>query len=120
MIIYRSKRRRAELDSVSLQFALVQHPHRDEAYAIVEPGEAYKQYPALVVLYDSFPADTIQLLDREGHYKIAAKVYSSLIKEEAIFLASEADTLRELYQDKRSELSALSTLEDYFKLINKN
>lgn len=120
MIIYRSKHRQASIDSLSLQFAIVWHPHIDQAFAVAEPGVAFKQYPKLSVLYNEFPADTLYHMDRERHYEIAAKVYSSLLKDQAIYLASDKDTLRTLYEDKMAKRSVLSTLEDYFKLIDKN
>lgn len=120
MIIYRLKRRKPETDARGLQFSIVQHPLAGNAYAYAELGEKWKQYDSLHVAFLNYSREVLGNLNSEDHYRIAAKVFSSLLDNEAVFLVSRTDTLTELYADEQLRLNAEITLEDFFKLTNKN
>lgn len=120
MIIYSLKRRTLQQDSGSLQFSIIRHPHSNAAYAYAEPGPDFQQYDSLYVTFRAYKQEPLWQINSETHYRIAAKVYSSLLNEQAIFILSGNDTLKQLYTDRQTSLNARVTLEDYFKLTNKN
>jgi len=121
MNIFRLKRRVPERDSLSINFSIAHYPGAEQAFIIVEPGMAYEQCDSLVVKFDKYPdSEPLKLINGEQQYKVAAKVYSSLLEEGGIFLCCGTDTLQRLYQDKSSQLDAEIVLEDYFKLTLKN
>lgn len=121
MQIFRLKRRVPERDSLSINFSIAHYPGAEQAFIIVEPGKAYEQCDSLVVKFDKYPdSEPLKLINGEQQFKLAAKVYSSLLEDSGIFLCCGSDTLQRLYQDKSSQLDAEIVLEDYFKLTLKN
>ena len=120
MIIYKLKRRKAAEDSMSLQFSIIQHPLTDNAFAYAELGGNWKQYDSLYVEFTSFKGELLGHLSSEAHYRIAAKVYSSLLEGKPVYLLSANDTLRQLYTNEQARINAEITLEDFFRLTNKN
>lgn len=120
MIIYRLKRRTPAQDALGLQFSIVQHPLAGNAYAYSELGQSWKQYDSLYVEFSTFSKEKLGNLNSEDHYRIAAKVFSSILQDEPVYLVSKKDTLTQLYADEQLRLNAEVTLEDFFKLTNKN
>lgn len=121
MVIYRLKRRNAAEESSSLQFAIVQHPHTDEAFPFVELGNTLKQYPHLAVHFSKYGVTKpLSKLNAQEHYAIAALTYSSFLAESAVLLLDQTDTIGPLYRDKELRRNASVTLDDYFTLIGKN
>lgn len=119
--IYRLKRRSPERDSLNLNFAIVHYPGAEEVFVFASAGKAYEQFDSLRVIFNKYPnAENLQGIDREGHFRIAAKTYSSILADQAMYLAAGSDTLTTLFTDKSSLLDAEITLEDYFKLTLKN
>ncbi len=119
--IYRLKRRSSERDSSNLNFAIVHYPGAEEVFIFASAGKAYEQYDSLRVIFDKYPdAENLLGINREGHFRIAAKVYTSILEEKAVYLAHGDDTLKRLFTNKASSLDAEITLEDYFKLTLKN
>lgn len=121
MEIFRLKRRSAERDSFSLNFAMAHYPGGENAFITLEIGRAFEQCDSLYVKFEKYPdPEPLKLIDGEQQFKVAAKVYSSIIAEQAIYLYCGQDSLKQLYTDKASELDAEIVLEDYFKLTLKN
>jgi hypothetical protein len=120
MIIYRLKRQSPARDSTNLTFDIIRHPADDNAYIFVRPGSAFKQYDSLDVLFSEYSSSIIvPLMDIDRHYEVAAKVFSSFLKNGRVWLAYKGDTLNELYLDRAQKLDAEVALDDYFKLIKK-
>lgn len=121
MLIYRLKRRKPETDSLSLQFAIIRHPHTDAAYAFAEPGAGFKQYDQLHVGFvKGLEKEPLGNINSEAHLRIAAKVYNSLLNEWPVYILNGRDTLKELYTQGPAAVNAEVSLEDYFRLTNKN
>lgn len=121
MLIYSLKRRSPERDSLSLSFNIVQYPGAEEIYIYSEIGKSFEQYDSLRVIFEKYSGhEDLQGINSEGHFRIAAKTYTSLLEEKAVFLMNYQDTISPLFQDKASRLDAEITLEDYFKLTLKN
>lgn len=120
MVIYRLKKRSAALDSSSLQFNIILNPQADQAFAFAKLGANFEQYDSLKVKFIDYQVNSLSNMNSEDHYQLAAKVYSSLLKNQKIHLIHRSDTLKRLYADKVAQLSVETTLEDYFKLVNKN
>lgn len=121
MEIFKLKRRSAYRDSMSLNFDIIRAPAMDQAFIYTEVGSSFKQCDSLVVKFSKYPEiEPLKLLNAEGSFRLAAKVYSSILEEEEIFLCCGNDTLQKLYEDKSSELDAEIVLEDYFRLTRKN
>lgn len=119
--IYSLKRRIPERDSLGLNFDIVHYPGAEEAYIFASAGRAFEQYDSLYVLFDKYPEGEILTgIRSEGHFRIAAKTYSSILGNQAVYLASSQDTIIQLFTSKASLLDAEITLEDYFKLTLKN
>ena len=121
MEIYRLKRRSGSRDSSNLNFAIAHYPGADQAFIVAELGADYRHCDSLILRFEAYPGvESLELMDGEQQFKIAAKVYSSLLEEQRIFLCCGSDTLKQLYVDKAEELDAEVALEDYFKLTLKN
>ncbi|MCR9154147.1 MAG: hypothetical protein NXI09_08560 [Bacteroidetes bacterium] len=121
MEIYRLKRRSPERDSIGINFSIAHYPGAESAYIVCEIGAAYEHCDSLSVKFSKYPdSEQLKLMNGEQQFKLAAKVYSSLLEEEAIFLCCASDTLIQLYMDKSSQLDAEVVLEDYFRLTQKN
>lgn len=123
-ILYRNKRRSRDTAKADLQFMIVENASAGEAYIFAEANPELERYDSLAVALsetedEPFEKIYIRDINNEGHYRLAAKVYARLLVNEQIHLMSRNDTIRELYVDKREELAAETTLEDYFKLVNK-
>ena len=121
MEIFRLKRRSENRDSTSLNFAIAHYPGTGQAFIVAELGSLYKTCDSLTLVYQVYSnPDNLMLMDGERQFKVAAKVYSSLLQEQNVFLRCGEDTLKQLYVDKAEELDAKVVLEDYFKLTLKN
>lgn len=120
--IYNLKRRSPERDSTNLNFSIIHYPGAEEVFIFSALGKAYEQYENLKVSFIKYPneAERLNGIDREGHFRIAAKSYSSILDNQAVFLLNGSDTICQLFADKASLLDAEITLEDYFKLTLKN
>jgi hypothetical protein len=120
MRIYRLRKRTPENDSLTLQFNIVQHPSTDESFVFAQAGKSFKQYDNLSVSFSGIDGrEDLENINAIDHYRIAAKVIRSFDKGESIFLLSNADTLKTLYQENQNRLNVETILEDYFRLINK-
>jgi len=121
MEILRLKRLGSERDQGNLNFALIRYPAGDQYFVLAEPGSDFEQCDSLRLVFSEYPDSELhRLSNAEIHFEIAAKVYSSLIKQESIYLCCGRDTLKQLYQDQAERLDAEIALEDYFKLTLKN
>lgn len=121
-IIYRIKRRSPERDSLSVVFDIVHYPGAEDAFVFTTAGKGFGDSDSLFLAFENYPNNEILSgINGEGHYRIAAKTYSSLLDQGRVFLLSgSSDTLQELFTDKASRLDAETVLEDYFKLVLKN
>lgn len=121
MLIYQLKRRVPERDSINLYFDIIRQSAGDEAFIFSQLGNHFKHLDSLSLQFSAF-ADREELsnLRNEDHFRIAAKTYTSFIKEEPIFLMRGSDTIQELFSEGAAFIDAEITLEDYFKLVQKN
>ena len=121
MLIYQLKRRIPERDSLNLNFDIIRQSAADEAFIFSHLGSHFKDLDSISLNFSAF-ADREELsnLRNEDHFRIAAKTYTSFIKEEPIFLMRGSDTIQELFSDRAAFIDAEITLEDYFKLVQKN
>lgn len=119
--MYNLKRRSLDRDSSSLNFTIVHYPGAEEVFIFAGPGKKFEQFDSLRVIFSKYPGfENLIGINREGHFRIAAKAYTSILENQAVYLASGQDTITQLYTDKASLLDAEITLEDYFKLTLKN
>ncbi len=121
MLIHQLKRRVPERDSINLYFDIIRQSAGDEAFIFSQLGNHFKHLDSLSLQFSAF-ADREELsnLRNEDHFRIAAKTYTSFIKEEPIFLMRGSDTIQELFSEGAAFIDAEITLEDYFKLVQKN
>lgn len=120
MLIYRLKRRVPERDSLSLNFDIIRHPSSDDAFIYSYLGKAYAPEDSFALKFAAYEGKELLLnIRNENHFRIAAKTYTSFIKEEAIYLMRGSDTLKELFTDRSAYIDAEISLEDYFKLVQK-
>jgi hypothetical protein len=121
MLIYRLKRRDAKRDSLSLNFDIIRHPSADESFIYSYLGRGFEKYDSLSLSFEAFTErESLTNLQKENHYRIAAKTYTSFIQEKAVFLMQGSDTIKELYSEGNTFAETEVVLEDYFKLVQKN
>lgn len=121
MEIYRLKRRSSEKDEERINFDIIRTPGMDQAFIYTHIGKRFLSCDSLHLAFEMYPLQkSLQMLDSEQHFEIAAMVYTSLLSEKAIYLLCKGDTLEELYLDKGAQLDVEITLEDYFRLVQKN
>ncbi len=124
LVLYRYKRRLRDSSFAHLQFMIVENPHADEAYIFAEANFGPEQLTASRLVFSD--ADTshnstppLHLLNNEGHYQLAARVYNHLLDNEQIMLVNGNDTIMELWASGKLRDNALTVLEDYFTLVHK-
>jgi hypothetical protein len=121
MLIYRLKRRATERDSVSLNFDIIRHPSADDSFVYSYLGSHFTMSDSLNLMFEAYQGrESLANLQKENHYRIAAKTYTSFIEEKAIFLMQGSDTIKELFSEGNARADAEIVLEDYFKLVQKN
>jgi len=121
MLIYQLKRRVLERDSLNLNFDIIRQSAADEAFIFSHLGNHFKHLDSLSLHFTACAdGEELSNLRNEDHFRIAAKTYTSFIKDEPIFLMRGSDTIQELFSDRAAFIDAEITLEDYFKLVQKN
>jgi hypothetical protein len=120
MAIHRLKRRTETGDSSSLNFSIAHYPGAEQAFIISELGAQFKGFKNAKLVFQSFDLELLENLNGEDHYRIAAKVYSSILANEVILLQLTKENLVELFTDKSARLDVTITLKDYFKLVGKS
>jgi len=120
MLIYSLKRRVSERDSFSLNFDIIRNPTSDDAFIYSYLGKGYAPEDSLELLFAAYDGrETLLNIRNENHFRIAAKTYTSFIKEDLIYLMHGSDTIKELFTDQSAYIDTEITLEDYFKLVQK-
>lgn len=121
MLIHRLKRRIPERDSLNLNFDIIRQSAADEAFIFSYLGNHFQNFDSLSLKFSAYAdGESLSNLRNEDHFRIAAKTYSSFLKEEPIYLMQGSDTIQELFSDRAAFIDAEITLEDYFKLVQKN
>jgi hypothetical protein len=121
MQIYSLRRRQKNLDSLSLQFDIIQNPGSNQAFIYSALGTGFEHIDSAFVTVEKSKESTYYSnLRATDHYKLARLVYKALEENRKVYLMSAKDTVVNLYNSEQSAINAEITLEDYFKLIYKN
>lgn len=121
MEIYRLKRRTKADDKERINFDIIRAAGMEQAFIYTNVGAKFRECDSLSLAFEMYPLEkSLQLLNSEDHFEIAAMVYTSLLSKKSIYLLCQSDTFKELYLDKAAQLDAEITLEDYFRLVLKN
>ena len=120
--IYRHKDLYKEFDSLGLKIAIILNVLHDEAYIMVEPGDALQQQDEIVVhtldpeatVYDSIVFDHP---NKEGMLEFASQLYEAIRNNEKLYLITASyDTIPVLKQpDRRNAFR--KTMADYYRLV---
>lgn len=123
LTLYRNKDYQENDSSSELPFTIITNPLADEAYIYVET-ERFKQLAPLSVFIIGHDSDTLSYKDiggfnNEGHFKLAVAVYEGLSNQSQILLSTKGNTAKVILNTDEDRKTAITVLEDYFKLVNK-
>lgn len=116
-ILYRLKRG----GSGTLSFMIVENRQADEAYIFADIPEDIRQLERVTIAFDNDSSweSGLGKFTNEDHFRLAARTYGHLLRDEQIYLLNLKDTVDQLFADKQQRRNALTVLEDYFKLVKK-